>query len=101
MRSTLLRAAGAFALAALVASTTVAQAPAGGAAAGDLAKEQRQQQATQPLNNQPVWKEVRSGLPQVTSLPGRETNVLIQSEGQTWQGDFDFRSEYRELWGID
>ncbi len=85
MRSTLLRAAGAFALAALVASTAVAQAPAGSAAAGDLAKEQRQQQATQPLNNQPVWKEVRSGLPQVTSLPGRETNVLIQSEGQTWR----------------
>ena len=85
MRSTLLRAAGAFALAAFVASTALAQAPTGNAAAGDFAKEQQQQQATQPLNNQPVWKEVRSGLPQVTSLPGRETNVLIQSEGQTWR----------------
>ena len=34
---------------------------------------------------QPVWKEIRTGLPQTTSLPGRETNVLIQPEGQTWR----------------
>ena len=32
-----------------------------------------------------MWKEIRSGLPQTTSLPGRETNVLIQPEGQTWR----------------
>ena len=51
----------------------------------DLAKEQLQRQQTQPLNNAPVWKEIRSGIPQTTSLPGRETNVLIQSEGQTWR----------------
>ena len=24
-------------------------------------------------------------MPQTTSLPGRETNVLIQPEGQTWR----------------
>jgi formate dehydrogenase subunit gamma len=51
----------------------------------DLSPQQRERQYTQPLNNAPVWKEIRSGIPQSTSLPGRETNVLIQSEGQTWR----------------
>jgi formate dehydrogenase subunit gamma len=51
----------------------------------DLTRLQQQRQQSQPLNNSPVWKEVRSGAPQYTSLPGRETNVLIQSEGQTWR----------------
>jgi formate dehydrogenase subunit gamma len=32
-----------------------------------------------------VWSEVRSGAPQVTTVKGRETNVLIQPEGQTWR----------------
>ena len=32
-----------------------------------------------------MWSEVRSGTPQFTSLPGRETNVLMQSQGQTWR----------------
>ena len=32
-----------------------------------------------------MWKEVRSGAPQVTTVLGRETNVLIQPEGQTWR----------------
>jgi formate dehydrogenase subunit gamma len=44
-----------------------------------------QRQATQPLNNAPVWREVRSGAPQTTTVRGRETNVLIQSAGQTWR----------------
>jgi len=42
-------------------------------------------QANQPLNNAPVWREVRSGAPQVTTVRGRETNILIQPEGQTWR----------------
>ena len=62
-----------------------AQSPAVDPQEADLARQQAEQQKLQPLNNQPVWKEVRSGLPQVTSLPGRETNVLIQSQGQTWR----------------
>jgi formate dehydrogenase subunit gamma len=82
MRSTILRAAGAVALAACVGLPAFAQSPA---APADLAKEQQQRQLAQPGNNSPVWKEVRSGVPQTTSLPGRETNVLIQSEGQTWR----------------
>jgi formate dehydrogenase subunit gamma len=39
----------------------------------------------QPLNNAPVWREVRSGAPQTTTVVGRETNVLIQSRGETWR----------------
>lgn len=46
---------------------------------------QAQRQVVQPLNNAPVWREVRSGQPAVTTVRGRETNVLIQSEGETWR----------------
>jgi formate dehydrogenase subunit gamma len=44
-----------------------------------------QREQTQPLNNAPVWRDVRSGEPQYTSIPGRETNVLIQNYGETWR----------------
>jgi formate dehydrogenase subunit gamma len=44
-----------------------------------------QRQQAQPLNNAPVWREVRSGAPQTTTVTGRETNVLIQSNGETWR----------------
>ena len=44
-----------------------------------------QRQVNQPLNNAPMWREVRSGAPQVTTVTGRETNVLIQSRGETWR----------------
>jgi formate dehydrogenase subunit gamma len=44
-----------------------------------------QRQAEQPLNNAPVWRDVRSGAPQVTQVRGRETNVLIQPQGETWR----------------
>ena len=46
---------------------------------------QKESQIQQPLNSSPVWREVRSGGPQVTTVRGRETNVLIQSGGQTWR----------------
>ncbi len=74
--------------AALLASVwlaAAAQSPAVNPQEADLAKAQAAQQQSQPLNNQPVWKEVRSGMQQYTSLPGRETGVLIQPEGQTWR----------------
>ena len=51
----------------------------------DEAKQQAAQQLAQPLNNQPLWNEVRTGQPQYTSIPGRETNVLVQPQGQTWR----------------
>jgi len=74
--------------AALLASAwlaAAAQSPAVNPQEADLAKAQAAQQLSQPLNNQPVWTEVRSGTQQYTSLPGRETGVLIQPGGQTWR----------------
>jgi formate dehydrogenase subunit gamma len=62
-----------------------AQSPAVSPKEADQAKQQAAQQIAQPLNNQPVWNEVRTGMPQYTSIPGRETNVLVQSSGQTWR----------------
>ena len=44
-----------------------------------------QRQTVQPLNNAPVWREVRSGTPAKTTVTGRETNVLIQPGGETWR----------------
>ena len=81
-----LRAVGA-AFAALCLSVTIAfaQSPAVNPTEATDARSQQQQQTLQPLNNQPVWSEIRSGAPQVTTVRGRETNVLIQPEGQTWR----------------
>jgi formate dehydrogenase subunit gamma len=63
----------------------VAQSPAVNPKEAGDARAQQERQISQPLNNQPVWSEVRSGAPQVTTVKGRETNVLIQPEGQTWR----------------
>ncbi|MEK7438890.1 MAG: formate dehydrogenase subunit gamma [Pseudomonadota bacterium] len=46
---------------------------------------QAQRQQVQPGNNAPVWRDVRSGKEAYTSVKGRETGVLIQSEGETWR----------------
>jgi len=62
-----------------------AQSPALNPTEAGQATQQQQRQLSQPLNNEPLWKEIRSGEPQYTSIPGRETNVLIQSRGQTWR----------------
>src|SRR6185436_20857889 len=70
---------------AAVVTTAAAQSPAVDKQEAGEAKQQQIQQQAQPFNNQPVWSEVRSGQPQYTSIPGRETNVLIQSAGQTWR----------------
>jgi formate dehydrogenase subunit gamma len=66
-------------------SAAVAQSPAVSPKEADEAKQQAARQLTQPLNNQPVWSEIRSGQKQYTSVLGRETNVLIQPQGQTWR----------------
>src|SRR3970282_1606244 len=45
-------------------------------------------QITQPLNNAPLWREVRKGENppyQTTQVRGVETNVLIQTEAQIWR----------------
>src|SRR5262245_365030 len=44
----------------------------------DEQKSQQERRVTQPGNNAPVMREIKSGQPQYTSIPGRETNVLIQ-----------------------
>jgi formate dehydrogenase subunit gamma len=44
----------------------------------DSAKQQAERQVTQPGNNAPVWREIRSGDPAYTSIKGQEVNVLIQ-----------------------
>lgn len=86
MRSnSIVRLAAVVAAAAWFASVAAAQSPAVNPKEGDFAQAQQQRQLVQPYNNAPVWKEVRSGLPQTTSVPGRETNVLIQPGGQTWR----------------
>jgi formate dehydrogenase subunit gamma len=63
----------------------LAQSPAVSPPEAAQAKDQAARQVTQPLNNAPVWKEIRSGEKQYTSVIGRETDVLIQPQGQTWR----------------
>ena len=46
---------------------------------------QAQRQQVQPGNNAPTWREVRSGKEGYTAVKGRETGVLIQTEGETWR----------------
>jgi formate dehydrogenase subunit gamma len=49
------------------------------------AQQQVERQQTQPGNNAPVWREVRSGDSFFTTNRGPEAGVLIQSEGNTWR----------------
>jgi formate dehydrogenase subunit gamma len=69
---------------------------------------QRERQTTQPGNNAPVWREVQRGTPNYTSIPGRETDVLIQPQarfpgqavrstaGEAWR---QFRNGPVTFWG--
>jgi formate dehydrogenase subunit gamma len=59
--------------------------PAWAAQADNQAQVQRQQE--QPLNNAPVWRDVRGGESpyQTTQVRGVETNVLVQTEGEIWR----------------
>lgn len=70
--------AAAFAL--TVSAPAIAQQSQGG-----MADTQAQRQETQPLNNAPVWRDVRSGSPGFTTTQGVETGVLVQSSGETWR----------------
>jgi len=56
-------------------------------AAEDTAEQQAERQVTQPLNNAPVWRDVRKGENpyQTTQVRGVETNILVQSQGETWR----------------
>lgn len=90
-------------------SAAYAQGKAPAAPAEDpYAVEQRERARVQPGNNQPVWSEVRSGQANHTSLPGRETGVLIQPQarfigqdkfstaGEAWR---QFRNGPLTFWG--
>lgn len=46
---------------------------------------QVERQQTQPLNNAPMWRDVRSGEPGITQVQGIETGVLVQTEGERWR----------------
>jgi formate dehydrogenase subunit gamma len=50
-------------------------------------KEQVQRQQEQPLNNAPVWEQVRKGENpyQTTQVRGVETNILVQTQGEIWR----------------
>jgi len=53
------------------------------APAADPTKDlQQQRRIDQPGNNAPVWRDVRSGQPNYTSIPGREAGVLIQAQAR-------------------
>jgi len=81
----------AFAIAVLLPLGAAAQQPN-----ADPAAQQAEREVTQPLNNAPVWRQVRSGVPAESTVVGRETNVLIQptmklpglpavSAGEAWR----------------
>jgi formate dehydrogenase subunit gamma len=58
----------------------------GSAVAQDQKQEsQAQRQQSQPYNNAPTWRDVRSGQEAYTAIKGPETGVLIQSGGETWR----------------
>jgi formate dehydrogenase subunit gamma len=61
------------------------QGPAPSKAEESAAAQQAQRQQTQPLNNAPLWREVRSGEPGYTTVRGPEAGVLVQSRGETWR----------------
>jgi formate dehydrogenase subunit gamma len=51
-------------------------------AASDPIKSQQQRSVEQPGNNADVWRNVRSGAANYTSIPGRETEVLVQPQAR-------------------
>jgi formate dehydrogenase subunit gamma len=59
-----------------------------GAAGPEGAAEQAKRAATQPGNNAPFWRDVREGernAYQTTQVRGRETSILVQTEGEIWR----------------
>jgi len=48
----------------------------------DLAKDQQQRTVNQPGNNSEVWRDVRSGQPNNTTVQGRESGVLVQAQAR-------------------
>src|SRR3989454_9306160 len=59
--------------------------PLTGTSIAQQGETQAQRAQSQPYNNAPVWRDVRSGKEEFTSIKGRETAVLIQTYGETWR----------------
>src|SRR6266566_4683809 len=55
------------------------------AATAQQGETQQQRAQSQPYNNAPIWRDVRSGKEEYTSIKGRETGVLVQTYGETWR----------------
>ena len=72
------------ALCASLPSAALAQAQPAQPAPDDT---QAKRQAVQPGNNAPVWREVRSGESNYTSIKGPETGVLIQQQAKFFGQD--------------
>ncbi len=51
----------------------------------DSGKQQVERGVSQPGNNAPVWRDVRSGQNNYTTAKGPEAGVLVQSSGETWR----------------
>jgi formate dehydrogenase subunit gamma len=64
----------------LLGGSAYAQSQQGGAQ-----ESQAQRQQVQPGNLAPTYREARSGKEGYTSVQGRETGVLIQTEGESWR----------------
>jgi formate dehydrogenase subunit gamma len=79
---TLSRLTGWLILALALAAPAAAQTQPGQPPAADSAKAQQEQAVSQPGNNAPVWREVKSGQPNYTSIPGREVGVLVQQQAR-------------------
>ncbi|MDH3319974.1 MAG: formate dehydrogenase subunit gamma [Betaproteobacteria bacterium] len=82
--TTLLRLCG-LALTLFAISGTGAALAQTGSSSDPRAQAQQERRDTQPGNNAPVWREVRSGNQGYTSMQGQEVGVLVQSAGETWR----------------
>jgi formate dehydrogenase subunit gamma len=75
----------------LVARAAESQSQTGASAQPDAARGQPaevERQQMQPHNSAPLWRDVRSGDPdenQTTQVRGRETKVLVQTQGEIWR----------------
>jgi formate dehydrogenase subunit gamma len=59
--------------------------PLAGTSLAQQQETQQQRAQSQPYNNAPTWRDVRSGKEEYTSTKGRETGVLVQTYGETWR----------------
>src|SRR3989475_8079805 len=59
--------------------------PLTGTSMAQQGETQQERTQSQPGNNAPVWRDVRSGKEEYTSIKGRETGVLVQTYGETWR----------------